>query len=373
MWSVGPKVQSPSRHFSRRAGKRNTPDVQKMKKGGYNVLAKELRLEIQRSIWDPLLDKLMSCPSHFLPTRTQRKLHNGTRLWPSEKKGGVPDDALVSLGTSRNQDPIRHHQLILQPQPTRNVDSHVAQSGNRGSTPQACTSPAAGFKQQEASIATRSSPPRRDPHSWRILVALATAHDRAHSPGSTTRQASGGSLRTQTGENRQPTSPKDIQYFDSHSDWPNETKDIMSLRQAYERKENFEVCWIHGNDSPADAMTKGSPNKALETLITKNTVTMHYRPGHDVLKGTTSCLFGLFIYIETTPSLRVKRPSSPLRTHLFISFSFVSFAHMHAKTPSSCQSTRSSFLRSWTWPSQPKRTTCSVSESLSWTRNLGST
>lgn len=46
--------------------------------------------------------------------------------------------------------------------------------------------------------------------------------------------------------------------------------DIMSLRQAYERQEVFEIRWIHGNDNPADAMTKSEPNKALQTFIDTN-------------------------------------------------------------------------------------------------------
>src|SRR5438034_445876 len=50
--------------------------------------------------------------------------------------------------------------------------------------------------------------------------------------------------------------------------------DIMSLRQAYERHEVFEIRWIHGNDNPADAMTKAEPNKALQTLIDQNRLTM---------------------------------------------------------------------------------------------------
>jgi len=50
--------------------------------------------------------------------------------------------------------------------------------------------------------------------------------------------------------------------------------DIMSLRQSYERRELFEVRWIHGQDNPADAMTKGNANRALETFIDKNRITM---------------------------------------------------------------------------------------------------
>jgi hypothetical protein len=50
--------------------------------------------------------------------------------------------------------------------------------------------------------------------------------------------------------------------------------DIMSLRQAYERHEVFEIRWIHGNDNPADAMTKAEPNKALQTFIDQNRLRM---------------------------------------------------------------------------------------------------
>ena len=46
--------------------------------------------------------------------------------------------------------------------------------------------------------------------------------------------------------------------------------DIMALRQSYERRELFEIRWIHGQDNPADAMTKADPNKALEIFIDTN-------------------------------------------------------------------------------------------------------
>jgi hypothetical protein len=48
--------------------------------------------------------------------------------------------------------------------------------------------------------------------------------------------------------------------------------DIMALRQSYERKEIFEMRWINGNDNPADAMTKATPNKALENFVSTNTL-----------------------------------------------------------------------------------------------------
>jgi hypothetical protein len=46
--------------------------------------------------------------------------------------------------------------------------------------------------------------------------------------------------------------------------------DIMAIRQSYERRELTEIQWINGQDNPADAMTKGTPNKALETFINTN-------------------------------------------------------------------------------------------------------
>jgi hypothetical protein len=46
--------------------------------------------------------------------------------------------------------------------------------------------------------------------------------------------------------------------------------DIMALRQSYERREITEIRWIDGKDNPADAMTKSTPNKALEEFIDSN-------------------------------------------------------------------------------------------------------
>jgi hypothetical protein len=48
--------------------------------------------------------------------------------------------------------------------------------------------------------------------------------------------------------------------------------DIMAIRQLYERRELFEIRWINGLDNPADAMTKATPNKALETFINTNQI-----------------------------------------------------------------------------------------------------
>lgn len=50
--------------------------------------------------------------------------------------------------------------------------------------------------------------------------------------------------------------------------------DVMALRESYEKRELHEVRWISGPDNPADAMTKSVPNKALETLISTNELTI---------------------------------------------------------------------------------------------------
>jgi hypothetical protein len=46
--------------------------------------------------------------------------------------------------------------------------------------------------------------------------------------------------------------------------------DIMALRQSYERREITEIRWINGEDNPADAFTKATPNRALERFIDNN-------------------------------------------------------------------------------------------------------
>ena len=48
----------------------------------------------------------------------------------------------------------------------------------------------------------------------------------------------------------------------------------MGLRESYERRELDEVRWINGADNPANAMTKASPNRALETLVSNNKLTV---------------------------------------------------------------------------------------------------
>ena len=50
--------------------------------------------------------------------------------------------------------------------------------------------------------------------------------------------------------------------------------DIIALKKSYERKEIDEIRWIYSKDNPADAMTKVSPNSALERIITTNKATI---------------------------------------------------------------------------------------------------
>ncbi|CAE7189279.1 hypothetical protein PTTW11_07450 [Pyrenophora teres f. teres] len=46
--------------------------------------------------------------------------------------------------------------------------------------------------------------------------------------------------------------------------------DIMALREAYERSDLMDICWIDGRDNPVDAITKAASNSALGHLIDTN-------------------------------------------------------------------------------------------------------
>ena len=46
--------------------------------------------------------------------------------------------------------------------------------------------------------------------------------------------------------------------------------DIIAIRQSYERRELSEIRWIAGESNPADAIIKSAANKALESLISNN-------------------------------------------------------------------------------------------------------
>jgi hypothetical protein len=45
---------------------------------------------------------------------------------------------------------------------------------------------------------------------------------------------------------------------------------IMAIRQAYEKKELFEICYIDRQDNPIDTITKLLPNKVLEKFVNTN-------------------------------------------------------------------------------------------------------
>ena len=51
--------------------------------------------------------------------------------------------------------------------------------------------------------------------------------------------------------------------------------DNIALREMYERRELVNMRWISGNSNPADAMTKRSPNKAMQKLIDDNQLTIN--------------------------------------------------------------------------------------------------
>jgi hypothetical protein len=49
---------------------------------------------------------------------------------------------------------------------------------------------------------------------------------------------------------------------------------IMALCQSYKQREIAEIRWINGKDNPADAITKSTPNKALERSLDSNQLTI---------------------------------------------------------------------------------------------------
>ena len=46
--------------------------------------------------------------------------------------------------------------------------------------------------------------------------------------------------------------------------------DIIAICQLYKRRKLYKIRWINRQDNLADAMTKASPNKALETFVDTN-------------------------------------------------------------------------------------------------------
>jgi hypothetical protein len=45
---------------------------------------------------------------------------------------------------------------------------------------------------------------------------------------------------------------------------------IITIRQAYEKKELFEICYINRQNNPTDIITKLLPNKILEKFVNMN-------------------------------------------------------------------------------------------------------
>jgi pyruvate formate-lyase activating enzyme-like uncharacterized protein len=45
---------------------------------------------------------------------------------------------------------------------------------------------------------------------------------------------------------------------------------IIAIRQAYEKRELFEICYINRQDNPIDTITKLLLNKTLEKFVNTN-------------------------------------------------------------------------------------------------------
>jgi hypothetical protein len=50
--------------------------------------------------------------------------------------------------------------------------------------------------------------------------------------------------------------------------------DIIVIRQTYEKKELFEICYINKQDNPIDTITKLLFNKTLEKFVNTNELTI---------------------------------------------------------------------------------------------------
>ena len=48
--------------------------------------------------------------------------------------------------------------------------------------------------------------------------------------------------------------------------------DVISMREAYKRREITQVKWIDGKSNPADSITKSKPTNALKNLINTNKI-----------------------------------------------------------------------------------------------------
>ncbi|KAM4064454.1 cwf18 domain containing protein [Hirsutella rhossiliensis] len=102
--------------------------------------------------------------------------------------------------------------------------------------------------------------------------------------------------------------------------------DIMALRQSYEKREITDIRWINGADNPADAMTKASPNRALERFIDTNSLTIRVEGYED------PSLLPRYLQLRTrrrTHFLAIM--THALTAHSFTALTLLSFRPVQAK------------------------------------------
>jgi hypothetical protein len=51
--------------------------------------------------------------------------------------------------------------------------------------------------------------------------------------------------------------------------------DIIAIRQTYEKKKLFEICYINKQDNPIDTITKLLFNKILKKFVNTNELTIY--------------------------------------------------------------------------------------------------
>ncbi|KAM4055260.1 transposase [Hirsutella rhossiliensis] len=104
--------------------------------------------------------------------------------------------------------------------------------------------------------------------------------------------------------------------------------DIMALRQSYEKREITDIRWINGADNPADAMTKASPNRALERFIDTNSLTIRVE-GYVQRRPFTSSQISTAKNKTSDPLLAIM--THALTAHSFTALTLLSFRPVQAK------------------------------------------
>ncbi|KAM4058244.1 hypothetical protein HRG_014584 [Hirsutella rhossiliensis] len=107
--------------------------------------------------------------------------------------------------------------------------------------------------------------------------------------------------------------------------------DIMALRQSYEKREITDIRWINGADNPADAMTKASPNRALERFIDTNSLTIRVE-GYVQRRPFTSSPISTAKNKTSDPLLAIM--THALTAHSFTALTLLSFRPVQAKRSS---------------------------------------